>query len=466
MTQNSDPPLSQLTALSPLDGRYAEYTKDVRKIFSEFGLIHRRLQIEIRWLQALAAHPDIEEVPPFSKTALEYLDSIVRDFSLADAERIKDIESTTHHDVKAVEYFVKEQLSKQSELAAVSEFVHFACTSEDINNLAYALMLKQATNNVLLPAIDQITERLEALAIEYAEQPMLARTHGQPASPTTVGKELANVVIRLNAGSRAVEATPTYGKCNGAVGNFNAHIVAYPEVDWPTVSRSFVEKLGLSYQTMTTQIEPHDGIAELCHALMRVNTVLLDLDRDLWAYISLGYFQQRAVPGEVGSSTMPHKVNPIDFENSEGNIGLANALLGHLAEKLPVSRWQRDLSDSTALRNLGTAMGYSLVAYRTALKGLNKLQLNPSVLAAELEQSWELLAEAIQTVKRRYGIPEPYEQLKALTRGQDPINAEALHAFIRQLSIPDDARERLLRLSPARYIGNAITAVHESLSKK
>jgi len=318
----------------------------------------------------------------------------------------------------------------------------------------------------LLPAIDQITERLEALAIEYAEQPMLARTHGQPASPTTVGKELANVVIRLNAGSRAVEATPTYGKCNGAVGNFNAHIVAYPEVDWPTVSRSFVEKLGLSYQTMTTQIEPHDGIAELCHALMRVNTVLLDLDRDLWAYISLGYFQQRAVPGEVGSSTMPHKVNPIDFENSEGNIGLANALLGHLAEKLPVSRWQRDLSDSTALRNLGIAMGYSLVAYRTALKGLNKLELNPSVLETELEQSWEVLAEAIQTVMRRYGIPEPYEQLKVLTRGQDPINAEVLHTFISQLPIPDDARERLLRLSPAQYIGNAITAVHESLSKK
>jgi len=318
----------------------------------------------------------------------------------------------------------------------------------------------------LLPAIGQITEHLQALAIEYAEQPMLARTHGQLASPTTVGKELANFVIRLNGGSRAIEAVPVYGKCNGAVGNFNAHIVAYPEVDWPTVSRLFVEKLGLSYQTMTTQIEPHDGIAELCHALIRVNTVLLDLNRDLWAYISLGYFRQRTMSGEVGSSTMPHKVNPIDFENSEGNIGLANALLGHLAEKLPVSRWQRDLSDSTALRNLGIAMGYSLVAYRTALKGLNKLQLNPSVLETELEQSWEVLAEAIQTVMRRYGIHEPYEQLKALTQGQDQINAEALHAFIRQLSIPDEARERLLRLSPSRYIGNAITAVHESLSKK
>jgi adenylosuccinate lyase len=466
MTRNSNQPLSQLTALSPLDGRYAEHTKALRQIFSEFGLIHHRLQVEIGWLQTLAAHPDIDEVPPFSQAALEYLDSVVRDFSLGDAERIKDIENTTHHDVKAVEYFVKEQLSKQSELAAVSEFVHFACTSEDINNLAYALMLKQATNNVLLPAIDQITERLGALAIEYAEQPMLARTHGQPASPTTVGKELANVVNRLNAGSRTVEAAPVYGKCNGAVGNFNAHIVAYPKVDWPTISRSFVEKLGLSYQAMTTQIEPHDGIAELCHALIRVNTVLLDLDRDLWAYISLGYFQQRTVSGEVGSSTMPHKVNPIDFENSEGNIGLANALLSHLAEKLPVSRWQRDLSDSTALRNLGIAMGYSLVAYRTALKGLDKLELNPSVLATELEQSWEVLAEAIQTVMRRYGIPEPYEQLKTLTRGQDPINAEALHTFIGQLSIPDDARERLLRLSPARYIGNAITAVHESLPKE
>jgi adenylosuccinate lyase len=465
MTQNNNPHFSELTALSPLDGRYAEYTKSLRQTFSEFGLIHHRLQIEIGWLQALAAHPDIEEVPPFSQTALEYLDSIIRDFSLGDAARIKDIESTTHHDVKAVEYFIKEQLSKQPELAPVSEFVHFACTSEDINNLAYALMLKQATNNVLLPAIDQITERLKALATEYAEQPMLARTHGQPASPTTVGKELANVVIRLSTGSRAIQATPIYGKYNGAVGNFNAHIVAYPEVDWPTVSRSFVEKLGLSYQTMTTQIEPHDGIAELCHALMRVNTVLLDLDRDLWAYISLGYFQQRVVSGEVGSSTMPHKVNPIDFENSEGNIGLANALLSHLAEKLPVSRWQRDLSDSTTLRNLGIAMGYSLVAYRTTLKGLNKLQLNPSLLETELEQSWEVLAEAIQTVMRRYGIPEPYEQLKVLTQRQDPINAEALHAFIGQLPIPDDAREKLLHLSPARYIGNAITAVHESLSK-
>ena len=465
MTRNNDPPFSQLTALSPLDGRYAEHTKDLRQIFSEFGLIRHRLQVEIGWLQALADHPDIEEVRPFSQTALEYLDSIVRDFSLGDAKRIKDIESTTHHDVKAVEYFIKEQLSKQPELAAVSEFVHFACTSEDINNLAYALMLKQATDSVLLPAIARITARLEALAIEYAEEPMLARTHGQPASPTTVGKELANVVIRLNAGARAVEATPVYGKCNGAVGNFNAHIVAYPEVDWPSVSRSFVEKLGLRYQAMTTQIEPHDGIAEHCHALVRVNTVLLDLDRDLWAYISLGYFRQRAMSGEVGSSTMPHKVNPIDFENSEGNIGLANALLGHLAEKLPVSRWQRDLSDSTALRNLGVAMGYSLVAYCATLQGLDKLQLNPSVLAAELEQSWEILAEAIQTVMRRYGIRDSYEQLKALTRGQDPINAETLHAFIRQLPVPDDAREKLLRLSPARYTGNASAAVHESLSK-
>ncbi len=465
MTRNNDPPFSQLTALSPLDGRYAEHTKDLRQIFSEFGLIRHRLQVEIGWLQALADHPDIEEVRPFSQTALEYLDSIVRDFSLGDAKRIKDIESITHHDVKAVEYFIKEQLSKQPELAAVSEFVHFACTSEDINNLAYALMLKQATDSVLLPAIARITTRLEALAIEYAEQPMLARTHGQPASPTTVGKELANVVIRLNAGARAVEATPVYGKCNGAVGNFNAHIVAYPEVDWPSVSRSFVEKLGLRYQAMTTQIEPHDGIAQLCHALVRVNTVLLDLDRDLWAYISLGYFRQRAMSGEVGSSTMPHKVNPIDFENSEGNIGLANALLGHLAEKLPVSRWQRDLSDSTALRNLGVAMGYSLVAYCATLQGLDKLQLNPSVLAAELEQSWEILTEAIQTVMRRYGIRDSYEQLKALTRGQDPINAETLHAFIRQLPVPDDAREKLLSLSPARYTGNASAAVHESLSK-
>ena len=466
MTRNSDSHFSQHMALSPLDGRYAEHTIDLRLIFSEFGLIRHRLQVEIGWFQALAAHPDIEEVPPLSRTTLEYLDSIVCDFSLADAEHIKDLESTTHHDVKAVEYFIKEQLSNQPELSAISEFVHFACTSEDINNLAYALMLKQATGNVLLPAIAKITERLEALAIEYAEQPMLARTHGQPASPTTVGKELANVVIRLNGGSRAVESAPIFGKCNGAVGNFNAHIVAYPEVDWPTLSRTFGEKLGLRYQAMTTQIEPHDGIAELCHALIRVNTVLLDLDRDLWAYISLGYFRQRVMSGEVGSSTMPHKVNPIDFENSEGNIGLANALFSHLAEKLPVSRWQRDLSDSTAMRNLGTAMGYSLVAYRTALQGLDKLQLDPAALAADLEQSWEVLAEAIQTIMRRYRIPEPYEQLKALTRGQDPINAAALHAFISQLSIPDDAREKLLRLSPARYIGNAIKFVHESLPKK
>jgi len=466
MNLNSHPSEEQLTALSPLDGRYAKQTNELRKIFSEFGLIQHRVKVEVSWLLALSECEDIPEIPIFPPAGLAYLDEIVRNFSLSDAQQVKKIENQTNHDVKAVEYFLKEQLSAHPETSAVSEFVHFACTSEDINNLAYALMLKSARDHVILPALHEVITPLKALAIENAEQPMLARTHGQLASPTTVGKEFANVVIRLETLGQTLESTPIYGKCNGAVGNFNAHMVAYPNVNWPSVSQSFVENLGLSHQTMTTQIEPHDGIAELCHALVRVNTVLLDLNRDLWLYISLGYFRQRIVSEEVGSSTMPHKVNPIDFENSEGNIGLANALLSHLAEKLPVSRMQRDLTDSTALRNLGVAMAHSLIAYRSTLKGLNKLELNTLVLTAELEESWEVLAEAIQTVMRRYGIDKPYEKLKNLTRGNKQIDSETLSDFIRQLPIPSDARKRLLQLSPATYTGYASELTHNSLSNK
>ncbi|MEA3291633.1 MAG: adenylosuccinate lyase [Pseudomonadota bacterium] len=456
-------PLSELTALSPLDGRYGAKTAPLRPYFSEFGLIRYRVQVEIEWLIALAEQPGITEVPVFSATTVEALHALAGDFSLADAARVKKIERTTNHDVKAVEYFLKEQSAGIDEVARVSEFFHFACTSEDINNLSYALMLKEARDAVLLPGLDAVIAKLEELAADHAEQPMLARTHGQPASPTTVGKELANVAHRLRTTREEVAAVPMLGKINGAVGNFNAHLAAYPELDWPAIARGFIESLGLGYQPMTTQIEPHDFIAGFNHALARCNTILLDLDRDIWGYVSLGYFKQKVVAGEVGSSTMPHKVNPIDFENSEGNLGLANAVLGHLAEKLPVSRWQRDLADSTVLRNLGVGLGYSLLAWDSTLKGLGKLDLNPARLDADLDTNWEVLAEPIQTVMRRYGVPEPYEKLKALTRGQGGINRDTLHAFICELPIPEESKALLLEMTPASYIGNAVAATRTSL---
>jgi len=446
---------SALTALSPLDGRYGPKVAALRPLLSEFGLIHHRLMIEIRWLQALSAAPDIPEVPAFSSAANDFLEQLLRDFSLDDAQRVKDIETTINHDVKAVEYFLKEAVAEVPELSQVAEFIHFGCTSEDINNLAYALILHKARKEIVLPAITQLITALARLAERFAAEPMLARTHGQPASPTTMGKELANVAARLDGARAQVAAVPILAKFNGAVGNFNAHLAAYPEANWPQISQAFIEGLGLTWQPMSTQIEPHDGIAALCHALIRANTILIDLDRDVWGYVSLGYFRQQTVAGEVGSSTMPHKVNPIDFENAEGNAGVANALLGHLAEKLPISRWQRDLSDSTVLRNLGPALGHSVLAFDATEKGLGKLEIDRDRLEADLEQSWEVLAEAIQTVMRRYQVAEPYEKLKALTRGQSGIDAAALRQFIDQLPIPDDARERLAQLTPATYTGNA-----------
>lgn len=446
---------SALTALSPLDGRYGPKVAALRPLLSEFGLIHHRLTIEVRWLQALSAAPDIPEVPAFSSAANDFLEQLLRDFSLDDAQRVKDIETTINHDVKAVEYFLKEAVAQVPELSQVAEFIHFGCTSEDINNLAYALILHKARKEIVLPAITQLITALARLAERFAAEPMLARTHGQPASPTTMGKELANVAARLDGARAQVAAVPILAKFNGAVGNFNAHLAAYPEANWPQISQAFIEGLGLTWQPMSTQIEPHDGIAALCHALIRANTILIDLDRDVWGYVSLGYFRQQTVAGEVGSSTMPHKVNPIDFENAEGNAGVANALLGHLAEKLPISRWQRDLSDSTVLRNLGPALGHGVLAFDATEKGLGKLEIDRDRLEADLEQSWEVLAEAIQTVMRRYQVAEPYEKLKALTRGQSGIDAAALRQFIDQLPIPDDARERLAQLTPATYTGNA-----------
>ncbi len=446
---------SALTALSPLDGRYGPKVAALRPLLSEFGLIHHRLTIEVRWLQALSAAPDIPEVPAFSSAADDFLEQLLRDFSLDDAQRVKDIETTINHDVKAVEYFLKEAVAQVPELSQVAEFIHFGCTSEDINNLAYALILHKARKEIVLPAITQLITALARLAERFAAEPMLARTHGQPASPTTMGKELANVAARLDGARAQVAAVPILAKFNGAVGNFNAHLAAYPEANWPQISQAFIEGLGLTWQPMSTQIEPHDGIAALCHALLRANTILIDLDRDVWGYVSLGYFRQQTVAGEVGSSTMPHKVNPIDFENAEGNAGVANALLGHLAEKLPISRWQRDLSDSTVLRNLGPALGHGVLAFDATEKGLGKLEIDRDRLEADLEQSWEVLAEAIQTVMRRYQVAEPYEKLKALTRGQSGIDAAALRQFIDQLPIPDDARERLAQLTPATYTGNA-----------
>ncbi|UGB44277.1 adenylosuccinate lyase [Frateuria edaphi] len=443
-----------LTALSPLDGRYAGKVETLRPIFSEFGLMHRRVQVEIEWLLALAAEGAIVELPPFSGAQVDQLRAIANDFSVADGERVKAIEATTNHDVKAIEYFIKERIGADPALAQAKEFVHFACTSEDINNLSYALMLRDAREGVLLPMFDRIIARLREMAHANAGLPMLSRTHGQTASPSTLGKELANVVARLQRQRAQLAGLEIPGKINGAVGNYNAHAITYPELDWRAFSRRFVESLGLDYNAYTTQIEPHDGVAEYCDAVRRANIILIDLARDIWGYISLGYFKQSLKAGEVGSSTMPHKVNPIDFENAEGNFGLANALLGHFAEKLPISRWQRDLTDSTVLRALGTAFGHTLVALESLQKGLGKLTVNAERLAADLDASWEVLAEAVQTVMRRYGLPEPYEQLKALTRGQG-ITRESMRTFIEGLALPAEARQRLLDLTPGGYVGLA-----------
>ena len=448
--------LSSLTAVSPVDGRYAGKTQALRPIFSEYGLIRARVLVEVRWLQRLAAHAQISEVPAFSAEANAVLNTLAENFSLEHAERVKEIERTTNHDVKAIEYLLKEQAAKLPELANVSEFIHFACTSEDINNLSHALMLREGRDDVLLPLMRQIAESIRELAQRFAAVPMLSRTHGQPASPTTLGKELANVVYRLERQIAQVAAVPLLGKINGAVGNYNAHLSAYPQIDWEENARAFIEdELGLGFNPYTTQIEPHDYIAELFDAIARFNTILIDFDRDIWGYISLGYFKQRTIAGEIGSSTMPHKVNPIDFENSEGNLGIANALFQHLASKLPISRWQRDLTDSTVLRNIGVAFGYALLAYDSCLRGLNKLEVNPQRLNDDLDNCWEVLAEPVQTVMRRYGIANPYEQLKELTRGKG-ITREALQAFVSGLAIPDNAKALLLEMTPSNYVGKAV----------
>ena len=446
--------LNALTAISPVDGRYGSKVSVFRDIFSEYGLIRNRVTVELRWLQKLAAHPGITEVPAFSADANQFLDRMISEFNLADAERIKGIERTTNHDVKAVEYFIKEKISEVPELHAVTEFVHFACTSEDINNLSHALMLREGLDHGLLPAMERIVDRLAELAHEHAEQPMLSRTHGQTASPSTVGKELANVVHRLRRQVKQIRAVELMGKINGAVGNYNAHLSAYPSIDWAQNAKEFIESLGLDWNPYTTQIEPHDYIAELYDAIARFNTILIDLDRDIWGYISLGYFKQKTVEGEVGSSTMPHKVNPIDFENSEGNLGIANALFSHLSAKLPISRWQRDLTDSTVLRNLGVGFAHSLIAYEATLKGLGKLEINPTRLDEDLDHAWEVLAEPIQTVMRRYNIEKPYEKLKALTRGK-AMTPDVIKAFVESLDIPDAAKAELMELTPGSYIGNA-----------
>ena len=451
---HSSLPLSALTALSPVDGRYGDKAAALREHFSEFGLIRARVIVEIRWLQRLAELPGVTEVPPLSAEATAFLEAMIRDFSLADAERIKEIERTTNHDVKAVEYFIKERIEGQPELHAITEFVHFACTSEDINNLSHGVMLTDGLK-ALLPDMRKVADEIARLAREHAELPMLSRTHGQTASPTTLGKEMANVAYRLRRQLRLIEGVEILGKINGAVGNYNAHLATYPEVDWEANARTFVEGLGLTFNPYTTQIEPHDYIAELFDAVCRFNTILIDFDRDVWGYISLGYFKQKTVAGEIGSSTMPHKVNPIDFENSEGNLGLANAVLGHLAQKLPISRWQRDLTDSTVLRNLGVGLAYGLIAYQASLKGIAKLEANPARLAEDLDASWEVLAEPIQTVMRRYGIEKPYEKLKELTRGKR-IDQAGFAAFIDTLALPDAVKAELKALTPGTYIGNAV----------
>jgi adenylosuccinate lyase len=452
--------LSALTAVSPIDGRYGSKTAALREVFSEFGLIKRRVLVEVRWLQCLAAHAGIPEVPALSPSANQLLEEILDTFAEVDARRIKDIESTTNHDVKAVEYFIKERFAGNEELEAISEFVHFACTSEDINNLSHALMLRDGVGNALLPQMQKVVSALVGVAQAAAEAPMLSRTHGQTASPSTMGKEFANVVARLQRQLQQIQQVPYLGKINGAVGNYNAHLSAYPQVDWQANAEAFVTSLGLTWNPYTTQIEPHDYMAELFDAIARFNTILIDFDRDIWGYISLGYFKQKTIAGEVGSSTMPHKVNPIDFENSEGNLGLANAVFQHLAAKLPVSRWQRDLTDSTVLRNMGVGAGYSLIAYQASLKGIGKLQLNEQRLAEDLDNSWEVLAEPIQTVMRRYGIEKPYEKLKELTRGQD-MSKTVIQEFVSKLDIPAEAKEELLALTPGTYIGNAVSQARD-----
>ncbi|SMF55289.1 adenylosuccinate lyase [Pseudogulbenkiania subflava] len=448
--------LTTLTALSPLDGRYANQAEPLRALFSEYGLMKFRIKVELEWLKMLAAEPGIEEVKPFSEATLREIDDVIANFNVEHGEEIKAIEARTNHDVKAIEYWLKERLSGNPEVMAASEFIHFACTSEDINNLSHALMLKTARNTVVLPALDSVIQRLQNLAHELAAVPMMSRTHGQPATPSTMGKELANVVYRLSRQREQLVKQEILGKINGAVGNYNAHQVAYPNVDWESLCGRFVTGLGLTFNPYTIQIEPHDYMAELYQTMGRVNTILIDLNRDVWGYISLGFFKQKVKKDEVGSSTMPHKVNPIDFENAEGNLGMANAVLGFMAEKLPISRWQRDLTDSTVLRNMGVGFGYTLLGFNACLRGLNKLEINPTALAEDLDSSWELLAEPIQTVMRRYGIANPYEQLKELTRGKDGITRDTLSAFIKGLDIPEQEKTRLLELTPASYIGKAV----------
>lgn len=451
----SDQAISPLSCLTPLDGRYATKSRSLALLCSEYGLMRFRVQVEIKWLQQLAACPDIVEVPPLSAQQRQQLDAIYTDFSLEDGEKVKEIESNINHDVKAIEYFIKARLKELGGYEDCIEFVHFACTSEDINNLSYGLMLAATRTTELLPLMQETVSYLRKLAHDYAAQPLLSRTHGQPASPTTVGKEFANVVFRLERQIEGLKQVPILGKKNGAVGNYNAHLSAYSTIDWPTLSQNFIAGLGLEHNPYTTQIEPHDYVAELFDCISRYNTVLIDFARDIWSYIALGYFKQKTVAGEVGSSTMPHKVNPIDFENAEGNLGLANALLGHMAAKLPVSRWQRDLTDSTVLRNLGTGLGYSVIAYKSLNKGIGKLELNQTTIDADLDACWEILAEPVQTVMRRYRIEQPYEKLKALTRGKG-IDQATLEQFIKSLEIPNAAKQELLALTPRKYIGNAV----------
>jgi len=452
--------LTTLNALSPLDGRYQSKLDALRPYFSEYALIKHRAWVEVEWLKALAEAKDLTEIAAFSPETIQELDAAITNFSEEDASQVKAIEARTNHDVKALEYWLKEKFDGNPEIKKASEFIHFACTSEDINNLSHGLMLKTARDSVMLPFLNNLVSRLSELSHQLADQPMLSRTHGQTASPTTMGKELANVVYRLQRQQKQLAGNEILGKINGAVGNFNAHLSAYPHFDWESFAKRFVESLGLTYNPMTIQIEPHDYMAELYDTLARINTILIDINRDIWGYISVGYFKQKVKAGEIGSSTMPHKVNPIDFENSEGNLGLANAVLRHMAEKLPISRWQRDLTDSTVLRNMGVAFGYTLLGYDSCLRGLNKLEVNPARLAEDLDNSWEVLAEPIQTVMRRYGIENPYEQLKELTRGKGGINKASLHTFISGLNIPDDAKQYLLALSPATYIGKATDLVN------
>ncbi|MEW6984520.1 adenylosuccinate lyase [Colwelliaceae bacterium 6471] len=452
--------LSALSAISPVDGRYGSKVKSLRPIFSEFGLIKYRVTVEVRWLQKLANTQGIAEVPAFSTQANDLLNAIVSNFSEQDALRIKTIEATTNHDVKAVEYFLKEKIADNAELNEITEFIHFACTSEDINNLSHGLMLSDCRNDVLLPVMDEILTAIKALAVEYQHMPMMCRTHGQPASPSTMGKEMANVYVRLKRQRDQVANVEMLGKINGAVGNYNAHISAYPEVNWHSFSNEFVTSLGLTWNAFTTQIEPHDYIAELFDAVARFNTILIDFDRDVWGYIALGHFKQKTIAGEIGSSTMPHKVNPIDFENSEGNLGIANALFSHLAQKLPISRWQRDLTDSTVLRNLGVGFGHALIAYGATLKGISKLEVNEQALLDELDKNWEVLAEPIQTVMRRYGIEKPYEKLKELTRGKR-VDGDSMREFIAGLDMPESAKAELTALTPASYIGRAVSFIND-----